>query len=78
MNDLTQKAKSRKFISFAFVMVVSTICLGIGAADFNDWAEIIKWDMGFYFSANLLGRFAGEDQTPLVIDPEIQKGLDEY
>jgi hypothetical protein len=77
MNSLTERTKSRKFISFAFVLVVSTICLMVGVADFEMWADIVKWDMGFYFTANsiehTLNRFKSDE-----VDPEIDEALQEY
>ena len=72
MNDLTNRAKSRKFISFAFVIVVSTICLFFSMADFEQWKEVIIWSMGFYFSANSIGRvtnqFGGGKKDPPITD----------
>ena len=60
MNDLKDRAKSRKFISFAFIMVVSTVSMFMSLADFEQWKEVIIWSTGFYFSANSISHIMNE------------------
>lgn len=73
MNEkLTDRAKSRKFIAFAFVMIVASVCLLVGWADFDQWSDIVKWDMGFYFTGNiashLTNKIGGIPDPPVMTD----------
>jgi len=46
--------KSRKFIFFSIIFISSIIALFVGLANFETWAEFMKW----IFSAYIIGNVA--------------------
>lgn len=45
--------KSRKLLCAGICFVTATTALGLGQADFQGWADFVKWVFGIYAAGNV-------------------------